>query len=344
MQARVKALAALATLMALGGLLLAGARGAGIAAPARIAFQIATGSSGGGYFPVGQAIAGFISHPPGVDRCEMADVCGPTGLIMSARTSDGAVDNLRQVDSGAVDSGLAQDDTILATVAGKGAYAKPGKLVHVRAIAALFVEDVQLVATVKSKIAKVSDLRNKRVSLGTDDSGVSITASEILAAWRLPEWRLHALHESSDDEVTMMRDGKLDAFFFVGAPDPEVSDLIGHGIAKLIPIDGAERDRLVKAAPGLKPAAIPAGTYPNMGALQTVSTRAVWVVHDSEPDALVYGIVHALFNPANRVALATSYAPAHGIGLDGAAQDLPAPLHSGAARYYRETGKLPKTN
>src|SRR5579862_5847016 len=66
----------------------------------RISFQILTGSSGGTYFPVGQLIAGLLSHPPGVDRCDSAPVCAPAGLIMTARTSDGAVANLLAVNAG----------------------------------------------------------------------------------------------------------------------------------------------------------------------------------------------------------------------------------------------------
>src|SRR5471030_1396615 len=80
--------------------------------PARISFQIVTGSTGGTYFPVGQLIAGLISHPPGVDRCERAPVCGPSGLIISARTSDGAVANVLSVNAGLAESGLAQGDVV----------------------------------------------------------------------------------------------------------------------------------------------------------------------------------------------------------------------------------------
>src|SRR3984957_14597694 len=68
--------------------------GAADTPPARISFQIATGSTAGTFFSVGEAIAGLISHPLGVDRCDTQNVCGPAGLIVSTRTSDGAVDNL----------------------------------------------------------------------------------------------------------------------------------------------------------------------------------------------------------------------------------------------------------
>src|ERR1700727_2890474 len=88
----------------------------------RIAFQIATGSTEGVYFPVGQAMAGLISHPPGVGRCDTATVCGPAGVILSARTSEGAADNLRSVNAGAVDSGFCDGDVIAQAVAGEGAF------------------------------------------------------------------------------------------------------------------------------------------------------------------------------------------------------------------------------
>src|ERR1700742_5072556 len=65
--------------------------------PNIIPFQLATGSTEGVYFPVGQAMSQLISHPPGVGRCDTATVCGPAGVILSARTSAGASDNLRAV-------------------------------------------------------------------------------------------------------------------------------------------------------------------------------------------------------------------------------------------------------
>ena len=76
------------------------------------------------FFPVGQAIAGLISHPPGVDRCDTTNVCGPAGLIVSARTTEGAQDNLIAVNNGDVESGLAQSDIIAAAVKGQGPFQK----------------------------------------------------------------------------------------------------------------------------------------------------------------------------------------------------------------------------
>src|SRR5689334_23857262 len=111
---RVLALLALLAfaVLVVGALLTGGNLGIADSGPSRVSFQIATGSTEGIYFPVGQAMAGLISHPPGMGRCETATVCGPAGTILSARTSEGAADNMRSVNQGLVDSGLSEGDVI----------------------------------------------------------------------------------------------------------------------------------------------------------------------------------------------------------------------------------------
>ena len=146
MSQRLAALIALFAflLLVMGAWLWGGNIGLDAAGPSRIAFQVATGSTEGNYFPVGQAMAGLLSHPAGVARCETATVCGPAGVILSARTSEGAADNLRGVNSGTVDSGLSEGDVIASAVAGQGAFRR-GRLRHLRVIASLFSEQTHLV-------------------------------------------------------------------------------------------------------------------------------------------------------------------------------------------------------
>ncbi len=311
------------------------------AQPDRISFQILTGSSGGTYFPVGQLMAGLVSHPPGVDRCENSDLCGPPGLIASARTSDGAVANVLAVNAGYAESGLAQGDVVRQAVAGQGAFRKAGKQKDLRVVANLFPEQVHLLAARNARITSVADLRGKRVSLGADSSGTSVAVLAILKAYGIPIYRLKASHNATDVDAMLLRTGKIDAFFFVGGtPVDLVRDLIGRGIAKMVPIDGKGRDRLVAQDGSFAPSAIPRGTYRGADAVQTVSLSAYWVVNAKVPDKLVYGIVRALFSPGNRVALRQGHPAAANIGLKTATLALPAPLHPGAARFYREAGVL----
>jgi TRAP transporter TAXI family solute receptor len=306
----------------------------------RTPFLIATGPSGGTYFPVGQTIAGIISNPPGVDRCQTPDACGPRGLIASARTSDGAVENVLAVNSGSVDSGLAQADVVFDAEHGRGAFRKSGKQSHVEILAGLFSEDVNLVVAAKSRIGSIGDLKGKRVSLGVDGSGTEVTVQAVLAAFGLSERSMKATHESADAETEQLEDGKLDAFFFVGAaPVPLISDLLAHGTARLVAIDGVGRSRLAKTVPTIQPSLIPANTYPHTGAIQTVRVRALWIVRDSIPPPLAYSILKALYNPENRGDL-DSIPATRAIRVDDAARDLPAPLHPGALRFFRESGKI----
>src|SRR3954468_2693750 len=176
MSQRLAALIALLAFVALvvGALLTGGKLGLDDTGPMRISFQIATGSTEGVYFPVGQAMAGVISDPLGVGRSDTATVCGPAGVILSARTSQGAADNLRAVNSGAVDSGIADGDVIAAAVAGQGAFRRPAR--HLRVIAALFPEEAHLVVAAKSSIQSVDDLRGRRVLMGLPNSASLLRA------------------------------------------------------------------------------------------------------------------------------------------------------------------------
>lgn len=346
MAAMSQRLAALITLfgfaaLVLGALLTGGNLGIADSGPVRISFQIATGSTDSIYFPVGQAIAGLISHPAGVGRCEVATVCGPSGVILSARTSGGAADNLRSVNQGLVDSGLAQGDVIAAAVSGRDIFRRGGAAKHLRVIASLFPEDVHLIVGANTPIHSVADLRGKRVMLGNEGEGAVVSAHEILAAWRL-DGRVKTVSPRDGNDAQLLREGKIDAYFAVaGVPLDSVTDLLSHGVARLVPIDGEHRMRLLRMVSQMQPAVIAAGAYPNTGAIQTVSTRAYWVTRDSESDAMIYGLTRALFNPLNRGALIASHPSARYIALDQAALSPPAPLHPGAARFYHERGKLP---
>jgi uncharacterized protein len=337
MSERFLAIAALVAFVVLviGALLTGGNLGMADSAPVRVSFQIATGSTEGVYFPVGQTMAGLISHPLGVGRCDTATVCGPAGVILSARTSEGSTDNLRSVDQGLVDSGFADGDAIAAAVAGKGGFRRRAR--HLRVIAALFPEEAHLVVSAKSDIHTLSDLRGRRVLMGLPNSVSLLRTRTILSAYRV---RVREV-VSQDTGAQLLQSGKIDAYFAVaGVPLDSIRDLIAQHRARLVPIDGEGRDRLVAMVPQLSPAVIRAGAYPGTGAVETVSTRAYWVTRDSEPDSLVYGITRALFNPANRDALAASHPSAHEIGLSVASANPPAPLHPGAARFYRELEKL----
>jgi TRAP transporter TAXI family solute receptor len=333
-------LAALFALAAFGVLILVSlnARAPGGTEGARVSFQIATGPSGGTFFTIGEAIAGLVSHPPGVGRCETSMVCGPSGVILSARTSQDSIESLIAVNNGLIDSALVPGDMVQAAVMGQGPFRRQGRLQHVRVIAALFNEQVHLVVPAASRIATVRDLAGKRVFIGAPQSGAAVTVRQILSAFGVGGGFRRV---DSDDPAADLGKGKLDAFFLIaGAPTPAAQKALADGKARLVPVEGAGVARLTRGDTQFQIVTIAANTYAHTQAVATLATRAVWIVNDRASDALVYGLVRALFNPANQAALAASHPAAREIELATAAQALPAPLHSGAARYYREAGKI----
>jgi uncharacterized protein len=305
----------------------------------RVAFQIATGSSSGIYFPLGELLAQMISHPPGIGRCESGNVCGPPGLIVSTRASEGSVANVTAVRVGNVSSGLAQADVVAEAVKGTGPFKKDGPAKDLRVIGNLFGEDVYVLAAKDSKIASVADLRGKRVSLSSEGSGTIITARAILSAYRMSERSVKANYDDADAAADLLQAGKLDAMFYIGAPSGLVSQLLDEGVAKLVPIDGAGRKRLLEREPYLSAATIPAAPA-GSPAVDTVSVDALWITDASQPDDLIYGIVRALYNPANRNAFDVGRIGEHFLDREMAATNLTAPLHPGAARFFTELGVL----
>jgi hypothetical protein len=309
--------------------------------PQRISFQISTGSTTGTYFPIGSLIAQLLSHPPGVGRCEALNVCGPSGLIVSTRASQGSVANAIAVNGGMVTSGLAQTDVVALAVAGQGPFRKTGATKQLRVIANLYGEDLHLVAAKSAKIKSVADLRGKRVSLSSETSGTIVTARAVLAAYRLTEKSITPNYDSAETAVDLLQAGKLDALFFVGGtPVNLLQPLLDEDIAVLVPIDGEGLKRLLAKEPYLSAHTIAKGTYGNAPEVETVSVDALWITDAAQPDALVYGMLKALYNPINRASLQAGRLGWHFMDPATGAKNGSAMLHPGAVRYFTETGVL----
>lgn len=309
--------------------------------PQRIAFQISTGSTTGTYFPVGSMLAQLLSHPPGVGRCETANICGPSGLIVSTRASQGSIANVLAVNSAMVTSGLAQTDVVGLAVAGQGPFRKAGPAKDVRVIANLYGEDVHLVAAKRAKIKSVADLKGKRVSVSSENSGTIVTARAVLAAYRLTEKSIIPNYDFAETAVDLLQAGKLDALFFVGGtPVNLLQPLLDEDVAVLVPIDGDGLKRLLAKEPYLSAHTIAKGTYGNAPEVETVSVDALWITDAAEPDALIYGMLKALYNPANRATLAAGRLGSHFMDVAYGAKDGTAPLHPGAVRFFTEAGLL----
>lgn len=300
-------------------------------------FRIGTGSTGGTYFPIGGIIANAVSNPPGSRPCEDGGACGIPNLVAVAVTTRGSVDNLNLLNDGQVDSGLSQADIAVLAQTDRGAEIGAPSMPDLRAIASLYPESLHVVARTGAGITDLKDLVGKRVSLDRTGSGTLVDARLVLAAAGIPLNRIKV--ENLDPEVAVdhLRDGSLDAMFFMGGyPAVSIGAAIRDGVASLVPLAPELRSALVEKHPFFVEDVIPRDAYDLAAPVGTVSVRALWVVREGLDAELVYGLTRALWSTPTRGLLDAGHAKGRLIRPETATLGIGIPLHPGAERFYAE--------
>ncbi|MGV8938710.1 MAG: TAXI family TRAP transporter solute-binding subunit [Allorhizobium sp.] len=305
-------------------------------------FTIGTGGTAATYYPVGGMIANAISKPPGSRGCDEGGSCGVDGLIASAVSSRGSVDNINAIVSGLRNSGFAQSDVAYWAYTGTGTMEGKEPAKDLRAIAALFPEHIHLVVSKDSGINTVADLKGKRVSLDEPGSGTYVDAKLILEAAGLADSDITAEALKPDASSDALRNGKLDAFFFVGGyPTGAIVELASSTAIKLVPIDGASAEALTSKYGFISKSDIPAGTYEGVdGDTATVAVGAQWLTSAKADDTLIYNITKALWNENTRELLDSGHAKGKSVTQETALEGLGVPLHAGAEKFYKEVGLI----
>ncbi|MGB0934642.1 MAG: TAXI family TRAP transporter solute-binding subunit [Alphaproteobacteria bacterium] len=304
-------------------------------------FRIGTGGTSGTYYPIGGLIAHAISNPPGSRPCEQGGSCGVPGLVAIAQAANGSVANVNGIQSGSIESGFVQSDVSHWAYTGTGIYEGKPKVENLRAIANLYPESIHLVASKKSGIKSVRDLKGKRVSLDEPGSGTIVDARLILKAYGLSEKDIDP--EYNKPSVAKIKDGQIDAFFMVaGYPTGAVVELASSVGCNIIPISGPEAEKLVKDHSFFSQGIIPAGTYEGVGEVKTVNVGAQWVVNANQDEELIYQITEKLWSDKTREMLDKGHAKGKAIRLEAALNGVSIPLHPGAERFYREKKMEPE--
>ncbi|MDG1472092.1 MAG: TAXI family TRAP transporter solute-binding subunit [Ascidiaceihabitans sp.] len=304
-------------------------------------FTIGTGGTAYTYYPVGGVIANAISKPPGSRECGEGGSCGVDGLIASAVSSRGSVDNVNAIISGLRNSGFAQSDVAYWAYTGTGTMEGKEPAKDLRTIAALFEEHIHLVALADSGINSVADLKGKRVSLDEPGSGTYVDAKLILDANGLSvdDVTAEALKGGAASEA--LRNGKIDAFFVVtGYPTGSLVELASATDIKLVPIDGAGAEALIAKYGFFAASDIPEGAYEGVATTPTVAVGAQWFTNANESDDLIYEITKALWNDESRKLLDVGHAKGKTITPATALNGVGVPLHAGAERFYKDAGLL----
>jgi TRAP transporter TAXI family solute receptor len=332
-------------------------------------FRIGTAATTGTYFQIGGVLASAISKPPGSRDCERGGSCGVPGLVAVAQATQGSIQNILQVSARQLESALSQSDvaywaytgTSLATPqlrckqphaaenvsrnSGMALLKNRGPVQNLRAITALYPENVHVVVRGDGPIRTLADLKGMRVALGEPESGTLADARLVLEAANLSECDLKPQYLRLSQAAESLSRGDIDAFFLVaGYPVPAVADVAATVPIRLLPVAGDTIQRLARKFPFFATDLIPAGTYPGQDAdVATASTTALWIVAAEVQDDLVYDITKSLWRDATKRLLESSHPAGKRIRLADALQGVVIPLHPGAARFYTEAGmKLPE--
>jgi uncharacterized protein len=298
------------------------------AAHAQQFFRIGTGGTAGTYYPVGGMIANAVSQPGKV--------------IATAQASNGSLANVTAVGSGAMEAGFSQSDVATWAYTGTGAFEGKPKIGDLRMIATLYPEDIHLVVKKGSGIKSVADLKGKRVALDEPGSGTLVDARMVLAAYGVKESDIKPEYIKPNQAGDKLKDGALDAFFFVGGgPEGGISELASSAAGiELVPLGGPQAQALLKSSPWFSVHHIDAGTYKDVAEVDTLAVSAQLVTSAKVPTETVYEITKAMYSPAAQKALAAGHAKGKYITKENAVKGVGIPFHPGAEKFYREVGLI----
>ncbi len=287
---------------------------------------IATGGTGGVYYPLGGGFGSIIGK-------ELP------GYTATAEVTGGSVDNLKLVGSGRSDMGLSQVDAAWDAINGKGKF--PSKL-PIQAIAVMYPNHMHVVTVDGSGVSKVGDLKGKRVSTGSPGSATEVFAFRVLEAAGInPDKDITKERLGVAESVNAIKDKKIDAFFWVGGlPTAAVTDLAATPNTKLKLIDFADLAAKMneKYGPLYAEATIPKETYSGMDAdNKNITVWNIMAVNADMPEDLAYNLTKLLME--KREDLATVHKEALNVKPElQSTKRAGVPFHPGALKYFKEKG------
>ncbi len=291
----------------------------------------APGGVTGVYYPAGGAICRLVNR----DRAKHNIRC-------SVESTGGSVANVNLIRQGELDFGVAQADVQFNATKGLTTFAKDGAASDLRFVFSLHPEVITVVARSEAGIKGVADFKGKRFNIGNPGSGTRVMTEELMGAVGLKAGDLALASELRPDEQgAALCDGKIDGFtFVVGHPSANITDPTTICNARIVPVTGAPVDKLIKDKPYYTKAQVPGGMYRgNQSAVDTYGVLATILSAAKVPDDVVYAVVRAIFDNFNEFK-ALHPALANLKPEEMATQGQFAPVHPGAARYYKEKGWL----
>ena len=295
-------------------------------AGAQQSLSIATGGTGGVYYPLGGGFGNIIGK----------EMPGYTG---TAQVTGGSVANLQLIGSGKADLCFSQVDAAWDAINGQDKF--PNKL-PIRALAVMYPNHMHVVTVEGTGIEKVEDMKGRRISAGSPGSATEVYAIRVLEAAGLHHERdVRKERLGVAESVNALKDKKIDAFFWVGGlPTASVTDLAATPNTKIKVIDIAHFTKKMneKYGPLYAEATIPAATYRGME--KDAKNNSVWnimAVNASMSDDLAYKLTKLMLEKVDDLALV--HKEALNIKLEWQTSNRAGiPWHPGALKYFAEKG------
>ena len=297
-----------------------------------IRMSIGTGGTGGVWYPLGGAMANVLTKTV-------------PGMQVTAEVTGGSVDNISLIRTGETSVlGFSMVDAAWDAYRGQGKFKQK---VELRTLAVFYPQKNHVVTLEGSGIDKMSDLRGKRVSIGSPGSGSEIIAIRVLEAYGInPDRDIVKQRLGVAEAVNALKDRKIDAFIHNAAiPIPAIVDLGASPNIRVKFIDHGDAVEAMnkKYGPLYAKGALDQKTYP--GQARTATSVDVWAVllaSEKMNDQVAYDTVKTLFEKRPELVMVARDAEYMTFEnqFGGA---TPIPFHPGALKYYAEKGHRPRT-
>ena len=292
---------------------------------------ISTGSVTGVYYPAGGAICRLVNRGR-----------KNHGIRCSVESTGGSIDNIEALRRGETDIAIAQSDWQYHAYNGTDFFAKEKPMKNLRSLFSLHSEPLTVIVRKDSNINKFNDIKGKVVNLGNAGSGMRATMDFILKqkGWKNSDFaKITELRPT--EQTTALCNKQIDVMIYsAGHPNGAVQEVTTTCETKIIPVDGADIDKIIKDNPYYAYTIIPGGMYngtPND--VKTIGVKATFVTTEQEDEETMYQVVKAVFDNFDNF---KTLHPVFGL-LDPnrlVHEGNTAPLHPGAVRYFKEKGML----
>lgn len=289
-------------------------------------YILATGGTGGTYYPFGGAIANIWNT-----KIENMNV--------TAQATGASAENLRLINKGDAEFGTVQNDVMDYAFNGTDMFAGE-KLSNIATIGTLYPEVIQIAVSEDSGITSIADFKGKRISVGDAGSGVEFNAKQILEGYGLTFNDIKKSNLSFKESAEAIQNGTLDGCFITaGVPNAALQELAFSAGLKLIPVSGNEAASVIDKYGYYTATTIPGGTYKGSDEdVPALAIKATLAVSASLDEDTVYEMTKVLFE--NLQELGNAHAKGKEVSAASAITGVSVPFHPGAIKYYKEIGLM----